>query len=434
MIFSAGEEPVIDVGLMVSGEVEICFNGQFLLNDEHVSGCVLLFAENGHIVLNKSSLKSDKLVFVPRENSTFTVKNVVFGIGFHWERTEDMTYTGHLIVQVENHKLNLINRVALEDYLKSVIASEMSASASTALLKAHAVMSRSWLLAQLLPKNKKQHPFIDKPDEVYHWYDREDHYGFDVCADDHCQRYQGITRVTNEKAVLAVNETRGEVLTYEGEVCDARFSKCCGGISERFDTCWEDANPGYLQPVFDGKQNTVPDVQNNKSAEKWISSCPDVYCNTADELVLKQVLNDYDRETKSFFRWTEVLTGKEISAYLKSKYNRDLGEVKDIIPVKRGPSSRIYQLKLVGSKGTLKLGKELDIRKALSPTHLLSSAFKVYKKVDANGDTIFTLEGAGWGHGAGLCQIGAAVMGQKGFHYQEILQHYFKNTYLETIY
>ncbi|MFC0876851.1 SpoIID/LytB domain-containing protein [Saccharicrinis sp. FJH2] len=436
MIFESGSEPVIEVGLLLAEKIEVCLHGNYSNKEKTFTNNIeITISDKGLVVDGNFYFEPDGLNLKPENDATFTVKDVVFGIGFHWERLEDLTFKGELGFKIEDRKIRLINRVTLEDYLKSVISSEMSATASNALLKAHAVMSRSWLIAQLIQKHKPDTHIADASNEIIRWYDREDHSGFDVCADDHCQRYQGITRITNEKALKAIEETRGLVLKFKDEICDARFSKCCGGITERFDTCWEEENPPYLQPVFDGTGTDTRNYYDEAGAKAFILKDMDAFCNTSDTKILDQVLNDYDRETPAFFRWKEEMTALEIKRLLKKKIGIEIGDILDLIPLDRGASGRIFRLKIVGSENEITIGKELEIRKALSESHLLSSAFVVDKITDeTRGSTLFKLHGAGWGHGVGLCQIGAAVMGEKGYSFEEILNHYFKQTSLEKIY
>ncbi|MFB6343402.1 SpoIID/LytB domain-containing protein [Saccharicrinis sp. FJH62] len=436
MIFESGSEPVIEVGLLLAEKIEVCLHGNYSNKEKTFTNNIeITISDKGLVVDGNFYFEPDGLNLKPENDATFTVKDVVFGIGFHWERLEDLTFKGELGFKIEDRKIRLINRVTLEDYLKSVISSEMSATASNALLKAHAVMSRSWLIAQLIQKHKPDTHIADASNEIIRWYDREDHSGFDVCADDHCQRYQGITRITNEKALKAIEETCGLVLKYEDEICDARFSKCCGGVTERFDTCWEEKNPPYLQPVFDGTGTDTGNYFDEAGAKAFILKDMDAFCNTSDTKILDQVLNDYDRETPAFFRWKEEMTALEIKRLLKKKIGIEIGDILDLIPLDRGVSGRIFRLKIVGSENEIIIGKELEIRKALSESHLLSSAFVVDKITDeTRGSTLFKLHGAGWGHGVGLCQIGAAVMGEKGYSFEEILNHYFKQTSLEKIY
>jgi len=369
--------------------------------------------------------------------------NVTIGINFHWERQEDQKFKGALHIIREDEKLTAINVLNLEDYLLSVISSEMSATSSSELLKAHSVISRSWLLAQM----KKSQNLVtggnyvtchETPESRIKWYDREDHSNFDVCADDHCQRYQGITKASTTAVNAAIAQTYGKVLTYDHVICDARFSKCCGGASELFENAWEPIHHPYLVKIVDGPENSnefEADLTVEANAEKWIKSKPEAYCNTTDQKILTQVLNDYDQETPDFYRWEKIYTQQKIKQLLKDRIGVEVGEVIDLIPVQRGVSSRLIQLKIVGTNATKIIGKELEIRKGLSDSHLYSSAFVIEK-----GDVVcgipqtFKLIGAGWGHGVGLCQIGAAVMSAIGFGYEEILRHYFKGAKLEKNY
>jgi len=366
---------------------------------------------------------------------------VVIGIEFHWERKEDQRFKGSLVLIPEEGMVRAVNVLQVEDYLISVIASEMSATSSAEYLKAHAVISRSWLLSQIekrkgLEQEKKAYRSEIRTDtEWIKWWDREDHTLFDVCADDHCQRYQGITRPSQsiDNVTGAVMETAGEVLTYGGSICDARFSKCCGGFMEKFSTSWEPEDPPYLQGKYDGEsfpaEIPFPDLSDPVQAEIWIRSQPPAFCNTDDQEILSQVLNSYDRETTGFYRWEVTYTASALTALIKKRIGVDFGMVEELIPVERGTSGRISRLKIKGTKKTLIIGKDLLIRKALSESHLYSSAFIPVKREDT-----FILYGAGWGHGVGLCQIGGAVMAAKGYAYKDILQHYYPDSRIEKIY
>jgi len=433
----------------MSGEsIEFSFNGRFKLNnfDEFFEDNFSALVVDGKVQIADSSFNQEELVFVPSDydEADFELKNVTIGVNFHWEQQENQKFKGALKLIVENGKLTAINVLPLEDYLISVISSEMSANSSLDLLKAHAIISRSWLIAQidkqeqLTVETKKYESTFISEKEYIKWYDREDHKNFHVCADDHCQRYQGITRAHNPNVVKAVNETSGVILTYDGKVCDARFSKCCGGVAELFENCWEPVNHPYLTAVVDNPEFPAgfeADLTKEKNATTWLKNSPEAFCNTDDEEVLKQVLNEYDWSANDFFRWTVAYTNKQLSDLILKRSGNDFGTIIDIIPVERGTSARLIRLKIVGEKKTLTVGKELEIRRWFSESHLYSSAFTVEKQEVKNGiPGKFVLHGAGWGHGVGLCQIGAAVMGHKGYKYDEILKHYFKNITLEQRY
>jgi stage II sporulation protein D len=335
--------------------------------------------------------------------------------------------------------VQVINICPIENYLYSVISSEMNADASLQLLKSHAVISRSWLMAQMeKPVSKKSSETQESEGEYIRWFDREDHKHFHVCADDHCQRYQGITRAHNKNVVLAVNETMGEVLKYKGSICDARYSKACGGVTELFENCWEDVPHPYLQRVVDrpaSDQYKDTDLKIEENAETFIKIEPEAFCNTKDEKVLRQVLNDYDLESKDFYRWKVKYSQKELSALIKERSDIDFGDILDLVPIQRGESGRIIRLQIIGTKRILTIGKELIIRRWLSKSHLYSSAFLVERENENEGiPEGFIFYGAGWGHGVGLCQIGAALMGEKGYSYKEILEHYYKNAKIEKAY
>lgn len=370
------------------------------------------------------------------ECPTFLLKNVRIGIGFHWDRLEDQEFEGTLDIRDNaDGTQTAINRLDVEDYLSSVITSEMSATSSLELLKAHAVISRSWVLRPIIsPSTGTDKPDLSDPDRHVIWYERDAHEGFDVCADDHCQRYEGITRRDEHPEAAAnvqkaIDATRGQVLMYDGKVCDARFYKACGGATELFENAWANEHYDYLEPVRDEIGTPLPDLTIEENAQAFIRTSPSAYCNTTDERILSQVLNNYDQETKDFYRWTVQYTKEELSDIIRERSGIDFGEILDLVPIKRGPSARLYEMQIVGSKRTMVIGKELEIRKWLSRSHLYSSAFVVDR--NENGD--FTLTGAGWGHGVGLCQIGAAVMADKGYTYEQILAHYFPGSELKTI-
>lgn len=347
-------------------------------------------------------------------SAVFALADVTIGVEFHWERKETQQFAGNLRLIVEGGKVTAVNVIGIEDYLRSVIASEMQSSAPAEFLKASAVISRSWLIAQIRKKEKSLPRPEPKPDggRFIRWWDREDHRNFDVCADDHCQRYQGLGRVVASKVDAVIRQTWGEVLTYGGNICDARFSKCCGGVTERFSSCWENKDYPYLQSLADAPAEGA-----------------DPFCKTRDRRMLSHVLNDYDIESMDFYEWNVSYTRAQLSDIVRRRSGIDFGEIHDLVPLRRGPSGRIIELEIVGTKKALVIGKELVIRRWLSESHLRSSAFTV----SYEGDNI-VLNGHGWGHGVGLCQIGAAVMGDKGYKYSEILAHYFPGAELTKQY
>jgi len=435
-------EPLLEVGIVSGHELHFNFPGSYRLTDCDsmpsassnglLSGTYAVFLKDGLIEFEGQSYNF--LNFEPVEtNSAFELFDVRIGIGFHWERTEKQVFEGHLKLMVTGAFITAINRIPLESYLISVISSEMSANASIELLKAHAVISRSWLLSQILQKgkNKATNPgFIETETERIRWYDREDHTYFDVCADDHCQRYQGITKASNPRVRDVIRATRGQALCWEDTICDARFSKSCGGYLEEFQNCWENTPKSYLKGLPDNiTDDIVPDLRDETNAAAWILGSPPSFCNTTDKKILAQVLNKFDQETTDFYRWTVSYTKEAISTLACNRSGIDFGKIQDLIPLERGVSGRIIKLKIVGSKQTRIIGKELEIRRTLSPSHLYSSAFVVEKTQDG-----FTLHGAGWGHGVGLCQIGAAVMGEQGYTYEAILSHYYPITTLKSLY
>jgi SpoIID/LytB domain protein len=405
------KEPEVCVGIVSAQKIRFRLNNPYLAKGEQIEGDQLVEFSEGGILWNGAQYR--ELKFIPQsDDASFSLADVTIGVNFHWERKETQSFQGALRLIVDSDSICAVNELPVERYLTSVISSEMSATSSLELLKAHAVISRSWLLAQMDNRKKKGEggngffSFIKKDDELIRWYDREDHGIFDVCADDHCQRYQGITRASNKHVEEAVQQTRGQVLMSEGEICDARFSKCCGGQTEEFQYCWEDTPKPYLVSV------------------------KDPFCNTKDVKTISQVLNDYDQETTDFYEWTVEYTQEELSRLVNEKLKLDLGDITDLIPLERGKSGRICRLKIVGTKRTFIIGKELEIRRTLSETHLLSSNFEVEKVASSS----FILHGRGWGHGVGLCQIGAAVMGEKGYPYDEILLFYYKHATIKKIY
>lgn len=354
----------------------------------------------------------------------FALDDVTIGIGFHWERKERQVFRGACRIVKREAGLTVINDVSLEEYVRSVISSEMSAFCPLELLKAHAVISRSWLWfprANPSGRAKRQGPRLDRH-EILRWYGRETHPDFDVCADDHCQRYQGITKAFSPAAAQAVRATVGEFLRYDGLICDARFSKCCGGITERYASAWEDEDIPYLGSVYDGPIQSSPE-----NPEKWIRSNPQAYCNTRDSELIRRVLPGFDQATRDFYRWRITYTPGELADLIGSKLGVDLGPIRDLQALARGPSGRIYRLKITGERHHVIVGKELEIRRVLSRSHLYSSAFVVDKEPDR-----LVLSGAGWGHGVGLCQIGAAVMANEGKAYTQILRHYYRGTAVST--
>ena len=447
-------EPLIHVGLLKKQKI-INFS---LLTAYKLQGNLIPPGEysarikNQKIYFNGESYEELTFESDQLHSDQFKLKDVIIGVEFHWERKEDQQFLGGLkfiLTESEDNSeerdeaITAINIVSLEDYLKSVISSEMSSTSSEHLLKAHAIISRSWLLAQILnnrsqeKKESKHDSSIVTSTEIIKWYDREDHEHFDVCADDHCQRYQGVTRQKTELVNRVLDETLGKVISYKGSICDARYSKCCGGMMETFENVWEPIIHPYLQAKPDNfSGHPIPDLCNEEEADKWIRTSPDAFCNTQDSNILKQVLNDYDQETVDFYRWKVTYSQKEISELINDRLGIDFGNIIDLEPLERGSSGRITRLKIVGTKKVLSIGKELVIRRALSKSHLYSSAFTV-DVLDEDDEGIpqkFVLIGAGWGHGVGLCQIGAAMMADKGHRYDEILQHYFPGTDIKTKY
>ncbi len=452
LLAGKGKQPNVNVGIVSGQKIHFSLNKPYLAKGEMVTGEQEVAFSEGGILWNGNQYSS--LTFHPQSaDASFSLSDVTIGVNFHWERKETQTFLGTLHFVVESDKICAINELPVERYLESVISSEMSATSSLELLKAHAVISRSWLLAQMKKRrevaesgNNFFSSFVKKDDRLIRWYDREDHTIFDVCADDHCQRYQGITKETSPHVAEAIRQTKGQILMDGDDICDARFSKCCGGVTEEFQYCWEDTPKNYLSSVRDIIQGVksvgsatpapLPSLQDEAAAEAWIRSNPPAFCNTTDKKILSQVLNDYDQETADFYRWKVTLTQEKLKQLLDEKLKMNFGDILDLQAEERGKSGRISKLRIVGTEKTFVIGKELEIRRALSDTHLYSSAFVVDRcDIDEKGvPQRFDIIGAGWGHGVGLCQIGAAVMGEEGFDYDAILLHYYQGAEIKKVY
>lgn len=443
-LYNKGKQPDVTVGIVSAQKIHFSLNKPYLAKGEKVLGEQVVEFSEGGVLWNGNQYS--QLTFHPQSaDASFSLSDVTIGVNFHWERKETQTFLGTLRFVVESDKIVAINELPVEKYLESVISSEMSATSSLELLKAHAVISRSWLLAQMKKRREVAESgnnffsFTKKEDTLIRWYDREDHTLFDVCADDHCQRYQGITKETSPHVAEAIRQTKGQILMDGEEICDARFSKCCGGITEEFQYCWEDTPKTYLTAVRDialGVEHTLPNLTNEEEAEKWIRFNPPAFCNTQDKKILSEVLNDYDQETVNFYRWKETLSQEKLQQLIADKLKMNLGAILDMKAVERGKSGRISKLQIIGTEKTFTIGKELEIRRTLSDSHLLSSAFVVdkYDKDEQGVPQRFELIGAGWGHGVGLCQIGAAVMGEQGYHYDAILLHYYQGAEIKKLY
>ena len=451
LLADKGKQPNVNVGIVSGQKIHFSLNKPYLAKGEMVTGEQEVAFSEGGILWNGNQYSS--LTFHPQSaDASFSLSDVTIGVNFHWERKETQTFLGTLHFVVESDKICAINELPVERYLESVISSEMSATSSLELLKAHAVISRSWLLAQMKKRREVAESgnnffsFVKKDDRLIRWYDREDHTIFDVCADDHCQRYQGITKETSPHVAEAIRQTKGQILMDGDDICDARFSKCCGGVTEEFQYCWEDTPKNYLSSVRDIIQGVksvgsaspapLPSLQDEAAAEAWIRSNPPAFCNTTDKKILSQVLNDYDQETADFYRWKVTLTQEKLKQLLDEKLKMNFGDILDLQAEERGKSGRISKLRIVGTEKTFVIGKELEIRRALSDTHLYSSAFVVDRcDIDEKGvPQHFDIIGAGWGHGVGLCQIGAAVMGEEGFDYDAILLHYYQGAEIKKVY
>ncbi|MFN0108395.1 MAG: SpoIID/LytB domain-containing protein [Blastocatellia bacterium] len=444
-------QPIVAVGLMAGVE-----NVSFELKGEFASDGGARFVAGSYQAVTACSRveivaadgrrfsAGDEIKLVPvDESSSFVIRNVVIGIDFHWEQKQDQQFQGSLRLKLgADKRLKVINEVPVESYLTSVISSEMSATADAELLKAHAVISRSWLLAQMTPWKRPRAKSESKIEEVngerqlIRWYDQEAHTDFDVCADDHCQRYQGVTKATSPMVFDAIQATFGRALEFDGELCDARFSKSCGGMTESFDAAWANERRAYLAVSYDGDGESFPaefalPLTDEANAEKWIRQSPPAFCNTTDSNVLGKILPDFDQATQDFYRWRVTIAQAELQGLLRRKLGIEFGRILRLESVERAESGRLVKLRIVGERETLVIGKELEIRRALSPSHLYSSAFVIETSGDASG---FTLIGAGWGHGVGLCQIGAALMAERGYGFKQILAHYYRGARLQNLY
>lgn len=442
-------EPIISIGILSNKIISFDLYGDFNIAglNKKMSGRYQANLAEGLIKIiqdSKEIYSAKEIVFKPDdvEIESFLLRDVLIGKNFHWEKKENQRFRGSLKLIQEQDQITAINIVALEEYLTSVISSEMSPNSSLNLLKAHAIVSRGWLLSQLEKSRTKKESAIKNEikneNEIIRWYDREDHINYDFCADDHCQRYQGVTKIISDNALNAVMSTEGLVLVYDNKICDTRYSKCCGGITESFENVWEPVRHNYLSRIVDYKfelDGIDYDLTKEYNAERWIKSNPHAYCNTDDPRILSQILIDYDRATNNFFRWQVEYSQEEISNLIKSKSGIDFGDIIDLIPIERGHSGRIIRLNIIGTKKNMIIGKELEIRRYLSKSHLYSSCFIVKKEnLIKNIPQKIILLGAGWGHGVGLCQIGAAVMGEIGYSFDEILIHYFKGAQIQKIY
>lgn len=438
------EEPQLNVGVFSSDKINIKFCQEYYIKNlgSTFFGRYAAKINNSKIEVKDSG---DNIVCIGsevhftasnKEINFFEIEDVLIGINFHWEKQETQKFSGELKLIIEDDKIRAINIVNIEDYLLSVISSEMNANAAKEYLKSHAIISRSWVLSRIASENQKEMNFIETEFKRIKWYGREEHTNYDVCADDHCQRYQGITRASTFAVKEAIEQTRGVVLYSNNAICDARFSKCCGGVSEDFENVWEDEKIEYLSAIIDSEDKTLAlNLRNEDDAREWITKETDSFCNVKDKALLSKVLNDYDYDTSNFYRWRVDYTQEDLSRLILERSGIDFGEIKEINSIKRGSSGRIYELEIKGTKLSFTFGKELEIRKVLSKSHLYSSAFVVdYKDIKNGIPSSFSLFGAGWGHGVGLCQIGAASMVEKGYKHEEVLKHYFKGAELKKIY
>lgn len=426
----------VNIGILRAPKIRFSLEGGYSLDDIPLAdGDYTVAMLDGALLFEGG--RRDTLTLVPQsESALFTLHDVIIGVDFHWQRTQSQTFEGELRFIIEEGEARAINTLPVEKYLHSVISSEMSPTASIEFLKAHTVISRSWLYAQLVRREASAQTTLgcEAEGQIIRWYARENHTLFDLCADDHCQRYQGLPSCCNEKVREAVEATSNLVLAYEGSVCDARFSKCCGGVTERFSACWEGVDYDYLRAFRDGEdRDDFCDLTREDNARQWILHSPAAYCNTDDKAVLAQVLKGYDCETNDFYRWSVRYTQRELTQIIERRSGLTFGQIIDLQPVERAASGRLVRLRIVGTERTIIVGKELEIRRWLSPSHLYSSAFVVDKETAPDGSLIFVLNGAGWGHGVGLCQIGAAMMGERGYNFTEILEHYYPGAVLQNI-
>ena len=443
------QELLLNVGIFEAARVTIQFETLFRVrgNGRSLSGQAEVRPEGDGVVLETEAgivVHAKEIVLDPKDAAIawFQLFDVVIGKQFHWERAETQRFRGAVrLMRVGGH-VEVVNILGVEEYLTSVISSEMSADGPLEFLKAHAITSRSWLLAQMqlsreIKSGSRSRPpsVLHEPGRLLRWYDREDHDLFDVCADDHCQRYQGVTKAYTPTVAQAVESTRGLVLTEGGRICDARFSKSCGGVSELYENAWDPEHHRYLVPVRDAEDQSLPDLRAEHAASEWIRSAPPAFCQIHDPELFRRILPQVDQETTDAYRWRVEIGQDELTVRLREKLGIDFGHIRALVPVRRGPSSRIVELAITGTRASLTVGKELEIRRILSPSHLRSSAFVVDPVGNSGGvPDRFVLTGAGWGHGVGLCQIGAGVMGSRGYTAGQILKHYFPGTALEHLY
>ncbi len=443
------QEPTISVGIVTQEKVTLSLDGVFAVEGggRSCSGKAVASVEADGAVLGTevgTVVHAKEITLVPGDprTSSFRIYDVRIGKDFHWERTEHQKFLGALRLLRAGKDIVAINIIGIEDYLTSVVSSEMSAEGPMEFLKAHAIASRSWLIAQLgfsrELKSGAAHrvpSFVQEPGRLMRWYDREDHDLFDVCADDHCQRYQGVTKASTAAVAAAVEATRGMVLLHDGRVCDARFSKSCGGMSELYENAWDPEHHPYLVPIRDAPGEPAPALDDERNAEAWIRSSPPSFCRLDNAALFHRILPQVDRETPDSYRWRTECSQEELAHLIREKTGIDFGAVVALAPVRRGPSGRLVELRITGTKTGMTIGKELEIRRVLSPTHLRSSAFVVDADGMAGGvPERFRFTGAGWGHGVGLCQIGAGVMGDQGYTAEQILHHYYRGASIEHLY
>jgi SpoIID/LytB domain protein len=344
--------------------------------------------------------------------SPVAVFDVPVGTGYHWEQKEDRTYPETMIFLLDvNGKLAAVNAVPVETYLEGVVPSEMHPNFPEEALKAQAVAARSKALANL--------GLVHSADP------------FDFCSDVHCQVYGGLSK-TAASANRAVKKTAGLVLWEGGKIIDAVYGGVCGGHTEDVDKAWRTAPKRHLQGIADGPRQLkrYEPLDDESNVRSWIQDSPPSYCNT-----LTGSLPDALNYTKKYFRWEVTLPQDELRSQIERRLGRNLGAVRDLIPISRGVSGRITKLKIVGTNGEQIVEGELNVRKCLSSTTLWSSCFIVERKDGGSAPPeSFTLRGAGWGHGIGMCQTGAAIMALKGYGFDRILKHYYKNVRIKKLY
>lgn len=403
------------IGDFASYDEALAFRNDQDQPGEYVVVEKILKPATGEIELDGQKLGSTVRIVLDTNNTSshITVSNIMIGIQFHWQKHEDLDYRGIIEVGFNNQgKLVVINEIDLENYLVSVNSSEMTSDCPIGLLESQTVVARNTVLATM----------------GKHHYNTN----FHLCSDDHCQCYHGKKR-EQQVSRQAVENTWGRILLHGDEICDARYSKICGGIMEDYRYVWENRDIPYMVSGIDSDEEINYPANTEETAKELIDTSLPAYCNTDLHKLPENLANLYS--TQNLFRWEVTYPREELESLISEKTGKDIGELQDIIPLERGDSGRLIYINLVGSDKTLKIGKELEIRRVLSKSHLYSSCFYVRKEMGTDGKVSrFILKGAGWGHGVGLCQVGATVMASKKIPYQKILEHYYKNTNLVSLY